>query len=354
MNKILILLFGAIALILLAWLCLGRHAPAIEQDLVTRTDDALKTAGIDWSSVGIDGRDVILTGKAPAADLRDRAEEIARGVYGVRTVDNRITVNNSSAAAPSPIALSVPYEINFSKNSGGVVISGMVPDEETRVSVVEIARQHVGADKVQDRLLIVSGAPAGWRSAAEGIAAELDQFLRMNAALVDNELRLAGIVDSADVRMDIEQAISGSLSSGGYKPKYEIMVPVPLAAASGCQQQFDRLLAERKIHFETASAQITPESYPLLDELARVASECPNAKIEIEGHTDARGSEQMNMKLSQARAESVVDYLVHKGISENRLSAVGYGESRPVADNETEAGRIKNRRIEFNVNIQGS
>ncbi len=355
MKKILILLLGAIALILLAWLCLGRHTPAIEQDLVTRTDDALKSAGIDWSRVGIDGRDIILTGSAPSASLRDKAGETARSVHGVRTVDNRITVGEPSATvAPPPVVLSAPYEINFTKGNSGVVISGMVPDEETRAAVVEIARQRVGTDKVVDRLEIVAGAPAGWRSAAEGIAANLDRFSRMNAALVDSELRLTGVVDSAGTRTDVEQAISGSLSAGGYKHRYDIVVPTPVAAANTCQQQFDKLLVERKIHFKTASAQITPESYPLLDELARVASECPAAKIEIEGHTDARGGEQMNMKLSQARAESVVEYLIRKGIAANRLSAVGYGESKPVADNETEAGRAKNRRIEFNVNIQGS
>ena len=355
MKKTVILLLGVVTLVLLAWVCLGRHTPAIEQDLVTRTDDSLRAAGIDWSSVGINGRDVILTGSAPSEALKNRAGEIAHNVYGVRTVDNRITVEKASAAVvPPPVTSSAPYEINFIKNKGVIVVSGMVPDEETRTAIIEMARQHAGADKVQDRLEIVSGAPVGWRSAAEAIAAKLDQFIRMNATLVDTDLRLAGVVDSATVRTEVEQAISDSLSKGQYHHQYDIAVPAPVVAANSCQQQFDRLLSEQKIHFNTASAEINPESYPLLDQLVRVASECPEANIEIEGHTDSRGGEQMNMRLSQARAESVVNYLVSKGIAANRLSAVGYGESKPIADNKTEAGRAKNRRIEFNVNIQGS
>ncbi len=355
MKKTLILLLGVIALVLLLWLCMGQHAPAIEQDLVTRTDDSLNAVGINWSHVGIDGRDVTLMGTAPSTALRDKAGEIVRSVYGVRTVDNRIAVEKptlSAAAVPPP----VPYEIGFIKDESGVIVNGMVPDEESRAAVIAAASQHIGVDKVQDQLEIVSGAPVGWLSAAEGIAAILDQFVSMNATLVDTDLRLAGIVDSDSTRTDVEQAISDSLAAGGYRHQYDIAVPAPATIATeiSCQQQFEKLLAERKIHFETARAQIAPESYSLLDDLARVASECREAKIEIEGHTDANGSEQMNRKLSQARAESVVEYLTAKGVAADRLSAAGYGESRPVADNKTEAGRAKNRRIEFNVNIQGS
>ena len=103
------------------------------------------------------------------------------------------------------------------------------------------------------------------------------------------------------------------------------------------------------ILFERAKAGLQSASYPTLDKLAAVANRCPKARIEIGGHTDARGSAVLNQKLSEERAQSVADYLSKKGVDENRLFPVGYGPSRPVAPNDTDEDRAKNRRIEFNV-----
>ena len=356
MKKTVILLLGAIALLLLLWLCVGQHAPAIEQDLVTRTDDGLKSAGFDRVQVGIDGRDVVLTGSAPSAAMREKAGEIARGIYGVRTVENRIVVEGRGGREiPSPAASSAPYEMNFSLDENGVVISGVVPDEETRAAIVAIAQREFGAEKVQDSLELAPGAPDGWRAVAESVVSRLNRFTRVSATLTDTTLRLNGVVGSEDTRSEVENSISAALPSA-YRHEYDIAVPSVLLrkAADSCQRQFNGLLSEQKIHFKTSSAKISAESYPLLDKLAEIASNCPDAKIRIEGHTDARGGKRMNLKLSRARADSVVDYLVGKGVGRERLSAVGYGESRPIADNSTAAGRAKNRRIEFKVDIQGS
>lgn len=104
----------------------------------------------------------------------------------------------------------------------------------------------------------------------------------------------------------------------------------------------------RNIYFDFNKATIRPESYPALDEMAKILKENPNIKVEIQGHTCSIGSYEYNMKLSQARAEAVVHYLVtHHGIDIRRLIARGYGESRPIADNSSEAGRRLNRRVEF-------
>ncbi len=119
-------------------------------------------------------------------------------------------------------------------------------------------------------------------------------------------------------------------------------------AAVDCQAQFKDLL-NQPILFATASAAIHPASYALMDKLAAAAKLCPAAQIEIGGHTDSAGALDSNMKLSQARAESVRAYLANKGISANQLTAVGYGPTKPIADNRTPAGMQKNRRTEFIV-----
>jgi len=103
------------------------------------------------------------------------------------------------------------------------------------------------------------------------------------------------------------------------------------------------------IHFASGKATITPDSYPILDQIVQLLKANPNVKIEIAGHTDSVGSEMYNLRLSEARANAVRDYLIQHGISADRLIARGYGESRPIAPNTTREGRAKNRRVEFTV-----
>jgi outer membrane protein OmpA-like peptidoglycan-associated protein len=101
------------------------------------------------------------------------------------------------------------------------------------------------------------------------------------------------------------------------------------------------------VNFETNSARLTSGSLAILDRVAASLVDSPEVKVEIGGHTDSSGSDSHNKALSSARAESVRDYLVSKGVAASRLVAKGYGESAPIADNSTAAGRAKNRRVEL-------
>ncbi|MEE9492686.1 MAG: OmpA family protein [Gammaproteobacteria bacterium] len=103
------------------------------------------------------------------------------------------------------------------------------------------------------------------------------------------------------------------------------------------------------MYFTTDKASIRTQSHRLLDELAIVATSCSSSHIEIEGYTDSRGQDSYNQKLSQRRAGAVLKYLVDAGVPTDRMLAIGYGEEKPVANNETEAGRARNRQIEFKV-----
>ncbi len=114
-----------------------------------------------------------------------------------------------------------------------------------------------------------------------------------------------------------------------------------------CQKNLDAVLDRATIHFESDSDRIRPESMKLLEEVARILNTCPKTRVLIAGHTDATGSATYNQSLSERRAAAVGRALVKLGVSASRFTAVGYGESRPVADNDTEEGRAKNRRIEF-------
>lgn len=102
-----------------------------------------------------------------------------------------------------------------------------------------------------------------------------------------------------------------------------------------------------KIFFETNSDKLKVASLVQLDELAIILNRYPEANLTIEGHTDDVGKDDYNMTLSQKRTESVKVYLVSKGVSESRLTAIGFGETKPIADNKTDIGRAKNRRVEL-------
>lgn len=109
---------------------------------------------------------------------------------------------------------------------------------------------------------------------------------------------------------------------------------------------------ELDVHFETAKAAIRPESYKVLDELVASMNRLPTTKIELAGHTDSDGSAEANLQLSRDRAAAVKAYLSLKGIAATRIASVGYGESRPVADNDSEQGKARNRRTEVRVTSQ--
>lgn len=126
------------------------------------------------------------------------------------------------------------------------------------------------------------------------------------------------------------------------------------ASNKGCPEVKEEVkkrlaFAARAIQFETGKAVIKPVSYKILDEVVSILNEYPYYDVNIDGHTDNVGKPDKNMKLSQDRAASAKAYLVSKGIAESRLTAAGYGDTKPVADNKTAAGRAQNRRVEFNL-----
>lgn len=108
-----------------------------------------------------------------------------------------------------------------------------------------------------------------------------------------------------------------------------------------------------KLNFGFDSAQLTAEDRAELDQLADAIQDLGHARAEVAGHTDSRGADAYNQKLSERRAQAVINYLGSKGINTSQFSAVGYGESQPVADNGTDAGRAENRRVVIHRNDCG-
>lgn len=123
----------------------------------------------------------------------------------------------------------------------------------------------------------------------------------------------------------------------------------PPISAEACETRFSVISTAQAIYFKTGSAELEDTSAPMLNSVADIAGQCPATKIEVTGHTDAVGSREKNRQLSESRARSVVDYLAERGVARTRIAARGFGDTRPVAANDSEANRAKNRRIEFKV-----
>ncbi|MDB5601136.1 MAG: ompa/motb domain protein [Xanthobacteraceae bacterium] len=129
----------------------------------------------------------------------------------------------------------------------------------------------------------------------------------------------------------------------------KIEVESATITADACETRFSVISTTRSIFFRTGSAELDPESEPLLNSVADIASRCPGVRIEVAGHTDSVGHRQANQRLSEQRAQSVADYMSRQRVERGRVVTAGFGDSQPVAPNDSESNRAKNRRIEFKV-----
>ena len=151
-----------------------------------------------------------------------------------------------------------------------------------------------------------------------------------------------GIPDTQDNCVNVREVFNGIDDEDGCPDEGRVVI----------EQNNIRIL--EKIYFDFGKATIQARSNELLDEIAATISSHPELKrIRVEGHTDSVGDELKNLRLSQARAEAVVSALIARGVPQDRLLAVGFGEQQPIADNETEDGRQQNRRVEFIIIERG-
>jgi outer membrane protein OmpA-like peptidoglycan-associated protein len=133
------------------------------------------------------------------------------------------------------------------------------------------------------------------------------------------------------------------------KPAPAKVAPAPVPKPVAVPPKPKKIIVLQKANFAFDSAELTPETRAILDEQAAVLEKESDVKAEIAGYTDSIGSEEYNQELSERRAKAVEEYLISKGISADRLKAVGYGQSDPIATNWTKEGRTMNRRVELKV-----
>lgn len=168
------------------------------------------------------------------------------------------------------------------------------------------------------------------------------------------DVTLRGIVDSEAAKLKAGEVAAGQWGTRQVNNLLEVRASTPApapppVASLNCQAEFANILKAEQPLFASASSALSPTSYPLLDRIAQAAAKCPAAGLVVGGHTDSIGPLPYNLELSRARANSVLAYLTTKGIAATRIEATGFGPNQPVADNTSEAGMQKNRRIEIKV-----
>ena len=143
--------------------------------------------------------------------------------------------------------------------------------------------------------------------------------------------------------------VGGVIGNKMDKQAKEIKEALPGAEVVRVNEGIKVTLSENTVNFDFDSSNLTSVAKTNLNKLAEVLKNNPDTNINIYGHTDSRGTDSYNQSLSERRANSVVNYLVSLGVAKSRLFAMGVGEKEPIADNSTDAGRAKNRRVEFAI-----
>ncbi len=250
-----------------------------------------------------------------------------------------------------------PFTFSGQKNAdGSVELIGFVSSTATKDKVTAKAKSLFGTNLKDVNITVANGKPNdSWSQIVEMDMEQLALLKTGRFVLEDNNNFISGSADDASIRDRIND--SALNMPGDYDFAANISVDGIAAQNVGqvnsevvCQSLFDDLKSGKNVLFETGKANITgAESFDLLNNLASAANQCASFRILVEGHTDDVGDDAANQRLSKLRADAVVIYLRDNNVDTNRLTARGFGETQPVASNDTPSGRASNRRIEFTV-----
>lgn len=227
---------------------------------------------------------------------------------------------------------------------GQVLATGTVPDEASKAGILQKLREVYGADRVVDQIAVGSVIlPANWNNHVQKIIhPNLRSVSRGQLSIDGTTVSIRGEVHNEAQRQQIAGDMASSLNA-------TYVVNNRLRVSASEQSLLDQALANRIVEFDSSQAVLTAAGKSVLEDMVPVLRKIADRQIEIIGHTDNSGLRASNIALSQARAETVRQYLAAKGVEPQRITASGHGPDRPVADNDTFDGRSRNRRIEFRI-----
>lgn len=295
-------------------------------------------SGIEYR---LDGQNVYLKGHIKDNTQLDDLISKIKAIPGIESITSQIE-SAEDHAQTEPAAL---QEIHFILDKTGhqITLQGVLASQEEMDAVLARLADY---DVVNE--LTIARLPDYWQGKATPLIEIAKKFERLKMQIQDTNIAFKGDI-SSEQRADIIEFELRQLF-----PKAHIKSDIALAgldaATRNCQSDLKQFLDANVIQFASGSAQIDATAQTVVDMLIDIAKPCANAKLTIIGHTDSTGSDEVNQKLSLARAQSVLDALQAAGIDAANLQALGYGSTRPIASNDSAAGRQLNRRIEIWLN----
>ena len=237
---------------------------------------------------------------------------------------------------------------------GLVQLRGRLANENMRNLTESYARATFGTSNVYMAARLVSDLPDTWPLR---ILTGLEALSKLSYGVVTVTPNMVVVSGSAGEQMASTKIASLLAAKLGEAEEFDIKVTYiekldPIAALptpDECEAEIAAIVAISKITFEPGSATINASALGTMDDIAEILRQCGDLKLEVQGHTDSQGREEMNLNLSQARAQSVLNELRARRVLTSTYTAKGYGEINPIADNKEEAGREANRRIEFRL-----
>lgn len=255
---------------------------------------------------------------------------------------------DGSVAGPAEFTASLAPETHR------VEMRGRLTDDMLRRAVDSFARAEFGSGNIYLATRMDPELPDGWPVRVLAGLQALGELDNGSVLVRADTVEVKGVTGSQSGKVRISQILSEKLGQGKtfkvdvtYSKDLDPLAGIP--TPEECAQDVGDVLARQKIKFTPGSAEIDASASAVMAALADVLKHCPGVKMEVAGHTDSQGSEEGNRSLSQARAESVVLALQGRQIDVSGLMPKGYGETAPLADNTTDAGREANRRIEFTL-----
>lgn len=237
---------------------------------------------------------------------------------------------------------------------GLVQLRGRLTNDAIEEIVGSFARAQFGSDNVYLATRDDPNLPRDWPVRVLAALEALGTLENGSAIVQEDYVEIRGVSGRKNASDNVSRLLADKLGDSEnfqLAIRYDELLDPTLSIPTPeeCVERLNKILAANKIVFEPSSADISAEAAPVVDQIADVVRQCDRAQMEIGGHTDSQGREIMNLNLSQARADSVLAALLARRVLTRNLTAKGYGEATPIADNGTEAGREANRRIEFKL-----
>lgn len=246
------------------------------------------------------------------------------------------------------------YWMRLTRLGERLTLEGRVEDAVAATALSSVASSRLGRDAVESDLRAADVTPpAGWQEAALAALEALTEF-RGTAELTARGLILTAKLPGARAARELHDRIAERMPETiPLRTQFRVDLPSMIRALpldpDRCVAELNRAVMKRGVLFDPGSARIDSGSRDDIRALASILRRCPEVAVEIGGHTDNQGREELNEQLSESRAEAVLDALVDEGIRIHRLDAKGYGEHDPIATNDTPEGRARNRRIAFKL-----